>query len=117
MERVVEDSMLSIVRKALDRVLEGYPDYPYKKAFINQELRRTLLGRILNQLPNWHPSSEEDQHSIYREDLVLSQEQEIYLQNLIRQEIAYIMQQNAECINRASPEEIDACSTPSHWFG
>lgn len=117
MDKVAEDSMSSVVSKALDRVLEGYPDYPYKKAFTNQDLRRTLVDRILEQLPNWHPGSEEGKQSIQPDDLALSQAEEIHLQNLIRQEIAYIIQQNSECIGRASSEEIDSCFAPSHWFG
>lgn len=103
MEKVIEDSIFSTVSETLDNVLEGYSSY--KKAFTNLDLRKTLIMHVLGEF------------SISSEDLPLSQEQQVQLKNLIRQEIAYILQQSSECIRRSTTEEMDSCFTPSHWFG
>ena len=118
MEETIDDLMLPKVNEILEEVVGGYPDYPYKKALNNPELRRNLIAQVLSQISNWHPSKEGNKRvAIHPEDLQLSLEDKIHIQNLIRQEIAYIVQQNAECISRSSPEEVDSCLTPSHWFG
>jgi hypothetical protein len=118
METTVENVMLPAVTEILDQVLEGYPDYPHKKAFTNPELRRNLLNRVMNQLPNWHPAHEEGGSiSNDTENWHLSEEKKIHIRNIIRQEIAYIIQQKSACISRTPAEEIDSCFTPSHWFG
>lgn len=110
--------MLPIVSETLDRVLEGYPEYPYRKAFKNPDLRRTLIVHVLSQLPGLYTIDEEGHKlSIRPEDLPLSQEQQLQLTNIIRQEVAYIIQQSSECIRQTKAQEIDACFTPSHWFG
>jgi hypothetical protein len=114
----VEDLLLTAVTEVFEQVLEGYPDYPYKKAFTNPDLRRTLIAQVLSQLQNWHPGNEEGNNlSNTPEDWQLSQEDKMHIQTIIRQEIAYIIQQKSECISRTATEEIDSCFTPSHWFG
>jgi hypothetical protein len=118
MDNVFSDLMFARVSEVLDQALEGYPHYPYRKAFNNPELRRTLVINVINQVPNWYPQEQEEQKaSLQSENLSLSQEQLLHLKNLVRQEIAYIIQQNSECISRTRPEEADSCFTPSHWFG
>ncbi|MEW6492887.1 MAG: hypothetical protein AB1589_10315 [Cyanobacteriota bacterium] len=118
MDNTLSDSMFARVSEVLDQALEGYPQYPYRKAFNNPELRRTLVINVLNQIPNWYPREQEEQKaSIQSENLSLSQDQQLHLKNLVRQEIAYIIQQSSECISRTRPEEADSCFTPSHWFG
>ncbi len=118
METTIGDAMLSAVNEIFAQVLEGYPDYPYKKAFTNPELRRTLIVRVMNQLPNWHPGHEDGEPLSSEPDTFpISQENQIHIINLIRQEIAYLIQQKGECISRTPTEEIDSCFTPSHWFG
>lgn len=118
MEQTIDDLMLSAVNEILNQVLETYPDYPYQKALNNPELRRHLISRVLNQLSNWHPSEEPNrQAASHSEQLQLSPEEKIHIQNVIRQEIAYIIQQKAECVSRTATEEVDSCFTPSHWFG
>jgi hypothetical protein len=118
MEETIDDLMLPTVNEILEQVLSGYPDYPYKKALNNLDLRRNLIAQVLSQLSNWHPSEEGDKSgATHAEDLQFSAEDKIHIQNLIRQEIAYIVQPKAEGISRTSTEEFDSCVTPSHWFG
>jgi hypothetical protein len=119
MDKTISDSILPVVNAILDEVLEGYPEYPYRKAFTNPELRRTLITHVLNQLPNWHPSDHGGEAlSVHSETgTPLSQDQKFYLKNLIRQEMGYIIQQSSDCISQTAPEKIDSCFTPSHWFG
>ena len=118
MDNVVSDSMFAKVSEILDQALEGYPQYPYQKAFNNPESRRILIINVLNQIPNWYPQGQgKQQASIQSENLSLSEEQQLHLKNLVRQEIAYIIQQSSECISRTRPEDADSCFTPSHWFG
>lgn len=118
METTVGDAMLAAVTEILDQVLEGYPDYPHRKAFTNPDLRRNLLNRVMSQLPNWYPAHEEGKKVPNSTDnWQLSEENKIHIRNIIRQEIAYIIQQKSACISRTPAEEIDSCFTPSHWFG
>ncbi len=119
MEKTIDNSLWPVVSEILDQVLEDYPSYPYRKALTNQDLRRTLIEHVLSQIPNWHPSKEEeDKPSLINSERVsISQENELHIRNIIRQEIAYLIQQRAECVSRSKPEEIDSCFTPSHWFG
>lgn len=118
MDTTIRDLMLPAVTEIVAQVLEGYPDYPYKKAFTNSELRRTLLVRVMNQLPNWHPGNEAEKDSLNTpNNWQPSEENKIHISNLIRQEIAYIIQPKTECISRTSNDEIESCFTPSHWFG
>lgn len=118
MEKTIDDRMLSVVDEILNQVLETYPDYPYQKALHNPEFRRHLNTRVLSQLSNWHPSEEQNEKAASSSDhLQVSPEEKIHIQNLIRQEIAYIIQQKSECVSRTATEEVDSCSTPSHWFG
>lgn len=85
MEKTMGDLMLPVVTESLEQVLEGYPDYPYNKAFTNPDLRRTLIGQVMSQLSNWHPSEQEGENvSIRPENLQLSQSDKIQIQNLIR---------------------------------
>ena len=118
METTVEDAMLFAVTEILDQVLKSYPDYPHQKAFTNPDLRRSLLNRVMSQLPNWYPAHEEGKPVPKgAENWQFSEENKIHIRNIIRQEIAYIIQQKSACISRTSAEEIDSCFTPSHWFG
>jgi hypothetical protein len=118
MEKTIDALMLSVVNKSLNQVLETYPDYPYQKALNNPEFRRHLITRVLSQLSNWHPSEEQKEKAASSSDhLQLSPEDKIHIQNLIRQEIAYIIQQKSDCVSRTATEEVDTCATPSHWFG
>ena len=110
--------MLPAVTEIFDQVLEGYPDYPYKKAFTNPDQRRTLIAKVVSQLQNWHPGNEEGKTLLNNsEKLQFSQGDKMHIQTIIRQEIAYIIQQKSECISRTATEEIDSCFAPSHWFG
>lgn len=118
MEKTIDDLMLLVVNENLNQILETYPDYRYQKALTNSDFRRHLITRVLSQLSNWHPSEEQKGKSVNNsERLQLSPEDKIHIQNLIRQEIAYIIQQKSECFSRTTTEEVDPCSTPSHWFG
>ncbi len=121
MEEKIDNLMVPTVNQILEEVLGGYPDYPYKKALTHPDIRRNLLTQVLSQLSNWHPIEEEDKSDKNTADhagnFQISVEDKIYIQNLIRQEIAYIVQQKAECTSRKSSEDVDSCLTPSHWFG
>ena len=118
MEKTISDSLWPVVSKILDEILEGYPSYPYKKALTNPDLRRTLIEHVLTQIPNWHPSEmEETTSSSQPETVTISPEDQLHIQNIVRQEIAYLIQQRAECVSRTKAEEVDSCFTPSHWFG
>lgn len=118
MEKTIDDLMLSRINETLDQVLETYPDYPYQKTLNDWEFRRNLITRVLSQLSNWHPSEEHPGEASSDSDrLQLSPEDKIHIQNLLRQEIAYIIQQKSECVSRTATEEVDSCSMPSHWFG
>lgn len=107
-----------VVSEAIDELLESYPDHPYKKIFAQPNLRRTLLANVMSQLP---VDSMEMEASPERASeplaLSLSQQQQIVLKTLIRQEIAYLIQQKSECISRSTAEEVESCFAPSHWFG
>ena len=118
MERTIHKLLEQLVAETIDRVLETYPARTYSKAFANPRLHKTLMNHVLSQLPGQHTGTEEGQPlSVNSDDLLLSREQQLSLTNLIRQEIVYIIQQNAECIGSSSPNEADSCLAPSHWFG
>ncbi|HEY9605585.1 MAG TPA: hypothetical protein V6C85_28535 [Allocoleopsis sp.] len=106
------------VSEAIDELLESYPEHPYKKIFAQPHLRRTLLANVMSQLPMESMESEPSQGRASKPlALSLSQEQQIVLKTLIRQEIAYLIQQKSECISRSTTEEVESCFAPSHWFG
>jgi hypothetical protein len=113
-----DDLREDLVAEAIDKVLDTYPQNLYGKAFANPKLRKTLMAHVLNQLTILPTGIQEGQKlSNTPNDSSISPELELSINNLIRQEIAYIMQQKGECISRSSPEEADACLAPSHWFG
>lgn len=118
MEKTVSSLAESLVTKDLEEVLAGYPNYPYRQVFANPDLRRSLIDRVLSQLPSQDAAFEKEQSlSINSNGFPLLQEQHVSIKNLIRQEISYMVQQKAECISRSSPKDVESCFTPSHWFG
>lgn len=107
-----------LVSEAIDQLLDSYPDHPYKKIFAQPNLRRALMANVIGQLPIQSMESEPSQERASTPiALSISQEQELALKSLIRQEIAYLIQQKSECISRSAPEEVESCFAPSHWFG
>jgi hypothetical protein len=107
-----------VVAKAIEKELDSYPNYPYGKALANPSLRKSILAHVVSQLPSQYTNFEKKQKSSTKsDDLSLPPEDEVYIKNLIRQEIAYIMQQKGECISQSAPEEASSCFAPSHWFG
>jgi hypothetical protein len=118
MKGKIGNSMEPIVSKAIERVLESYPEHPYKKVFAQPNLRRMLMVNVLRQLPI-KPMAIEEEPELSSElsNLSLSQEQELSIQTVIRQEIAYLIQPKSDCISRSAPEEVESCFAPSHWFG
>jgi hypothetical protein len=107
-----------VVSEAIDQLLDSYPEHPYKKIFAQPNLRRALMANVISQLPIQSMESEPHQQRASQPiTLAISQEQEIALKTLIRQEIAYLIQQKSECISRSAPEEVESCFAPSHWFG
>lgn len=118
MERTINKSIEGLVADAIDRVIEGYPTQTYGKALVNPGFRKALMNHVLSQLSSQYFEIEKGQKFSNNPDgSPLSQEQQVFLKNLIRQEIVYIMQQKSECIKRSSPEDVDSCFAPSHWFG
>jgi hypothetical protein len=118
METTSSNLISPVVAEVIEKDLDSYPDYPYGKALANPSLRKTIVAHVVSQLPSKYTNFEEKQKSSTKSaDLSLSPEDEVYIKNLIRQEIAYIMQQKGECISQSAPEEVGSCLAPSHWFG
>lgn len=118
METTSSNLISPVVAEVIEKELDTYPDYPYGKALANPSLRKTIVAHVVSQLPSQYTNFEEKQNSSTKsDDLSLSPEDEVYIKNLIRQEIAYIMQQKGECISHSAPEEVGSCFAPSHWFG
>jgi hypothetical protein len=118
MSKKLVHELESMVSEAIDQLLDSYPDHPYKKIFAQPNLRRALMANVIDQLPVPSMESAPSQERVSKPiALSLSQEQEIALKTVIRQEIAYLIQHKSECISRSAPEEVESCFAPSHWFG
>lgn len=108
----------NIIAEEIDRVLADYPEYPYKQTFANPGLHKTLINHVLTQIRTEFPEAEGDESASQISDgAPFSQDQKLALNNLIRQEIAYLIQQKNECVMHSAPEDVDSCLSPSHWFG
>jgi hypothetical protein len=94
---------LNLAIAEIETVLAEYPASPYQTIFAEPRLRQKLVDRILNQFPNYYTILKEGQtppqnpRSLYR-----SSEEQAYFQDLIRQGIAHLVQENSANYYRSS---------------
>lgn len=118
MENTMSNLNEEFISEEIDRVLADYPEYPYKQTFANPGLRKTLVNHVLTQIRTEITEIEgEESVSPIADSAPFPQDQKLALNNLIRQEIAYLIQQKNECVMHSAPEDVDSCLSPSHWFG
>ncbi len=90
---------LLLVIHEIERLLKEYPEQPYQVAFSSEELRQKLVLNVLNQLPNYYIILEEDKE-LPKDPTCLynSFEEQVLMEDLIRQSIVHLLEENADYI-------------------
>lgn len=102
--RIINLTLLLVIQE-VDEVLEDYPEYPYKIACSIHELRSAIILHVLSQIPNYYTLLEDSQELPLEPKFLYSSKQErIHVQNLIRQRIAEIFQENTDSISEYLPK-------------
>jgi hypothetical protein len=109
---------LSAVRHEAAVVLESYPHHPYQQAFSIPALRQQLVSFVMNHLPaHFEVMDETETDTIdWNHNPVLA-EQRAYIDEILRQGIERVLQDNADWIKTHIPTSVSAGLSSSTWFG
>lgn len=118
MSKTIINLTLPVVIEETEDILDSYPYHPYQQAFSIPDMRKKLVSYVLCRVPGVYAVVEEaDRASIDPKSLCNSLEQRIRIENLIRQGIEQIVQENMDWIDRHVPHQTNSAFAPSSWFG
>jgi hypothetical protein len=93
------------VIQEIDKVLADYPEHPYQAAFSIEELRQKLVTHVLKHIPAECKVTEIEQKQQKKPNSLLTKEQRLRIDVLIRGSILHLLRENADWISHRIHQE------------
>jgi hypothetical protein len=121
MTKTIVNLTLPLITKTIQEVLVTYPYQPYQTTFANPEVRQSLISYALTNISSCYVVVDEDkkQQFMSSNPLRYCTQQTLDTEEVIRQGIRKIMQENPQKVEPQTPESLidDDIFSPSNWFG
>jgi len=96
---------LPIVIEETDNILQEYPTYPYQVSFSIHEMRQKLIAHILSEIPNYYTVEGTALPPKKSKALYRTLEQRLYLEDVIRESILHILQENTDWLSHNTSQK------------
>lgn len=106
------------VNDEIENILENFANPTYQQALNDPDLRQKIIAYVLSRIPNRYLAMETEKVSLISSQVfTFSTQENLQIEQLIHQGIAYLCQrQSLGELDHTHPER-DSTYSPSHWFG